>query len=303
LAQARKPRIGMLSARPLKGSVGATALLEALSKLGYRSGTTMSLEYRSADGVEDRYPALARELMGLKCDLIFALPAEAIARALRDAGSAVPVVFLAFEYDPLESGIVKSLSRPGGHMTGVSMPLAQLTAKQLEIAQETLPSATRILVFSDQNSKYQLEVLKRGAAVKSARLTVVEYTKPPYDFVAGFETGRREKVDLVIGLLSPEFANRRTELDKLYARYAIPAFVPYTSVVETGILISYTTNISKLWQRAAQIGAQILKGAKPGDIPVEQPSEFDLIVNLKTARALGIKVPYSVLSRATKVVE
>jgi putative ABC transport system substrate-binding protein len=146
-------------------------------------------------------------------------------------------------------------------------------------------------------------MLRRAAQVRNARLIVVEYAKAPYDLVAGFETGRRERADAVIGLLSPEFANRRSELDKLYAGYALPAFVPYRSNVGAGVLVSYTSDIERLYFRAAQLGAQILKGAKPGDIPVEQPSEFDLIVNLKTAKALGIKIPYSIMARATKVIE
>jgi putative ABC transport system substrate-binding protein len=277
--------------------------LKGLSDLGYREGTSMVLEYRSADGVEGRYAALARELITRNCDVIFALPAEAIARAFRDARTPVPVVFIALEYDPLETGIVDSLRRPTGNITGVYAPTGALTAKQLEIAQEILPDASRFLVLTDESSRRQLAVLKEAANARRVQLVVYEYANPPYNLTAGMEAGRRAGVHVVIALQSAEFAVRRAELAALFATHRLPALVPGFMAAEPGILVSYSVDQARLHRRAVEIGVKILKGAKPSDIPVEQLDEFNLLINLKTAKALGVKIPYSVLARATKVVE
>jgi putative ABC transport system substrate-binding protein len=302
-AQVRQPRIGILSALPLDKSLSAPLLLKSLSEFGYRDGAGMVLEFRSSNGIDARYPELARDLIARGCDVIFALPAEAIARVFRDARTSVPVVFIALEYDPLERGIVDSLSRPTGNMTGVYAPTGALRAKQLEIAQEILPGASRFLVLTDESSRNQLAALKKAADTRRAQLIVVEYAQAPYDLTAGVETGRRAGVHAVIGMQSAEFAARRAELAALFASYRLPAFVPGFMATEPGILASYAVDSVKLHRRAVEIGVRILKGAKPVDIPVEQLDEFDLVVNLKTAKALGVKIPYSVLTRATRVIE
>lgn len=302
LAQARAVRVGMLGPRALADSIVQPTVLRGLAELGYRDGAGMVLAYRSTDGIPARAAGLARELIDLKCDVIFAFTEDAI-RALRDARSPTPVVFFAVDFEPLEKGIVNSLRRPGGSMTGVYLPVAALTAKKLEIAQEVLPDSRRFLVISDLHSKDQLQALRKAADARGVQLTVVEFAQQPYDLAGAFETGRRAGVEAFIGLSSPVFGGKRADLGALFASYRMPAFVGRLSMIEPGFLVAYTIDLSKAGRRAAAIGARILKGAKPGDIPVEQADEFELVVNLKTARALGVKIPYSVLARATRVIE
>jgi putative ABC transport system substrate-binding protein len=300
-AQARPPRVGMLT--PFGKAVLPAMVLQRLSELGYRDGAGMVLELRSADGVEQRYPKLARELIETKCDLVFAF-GDFAAGAFRDARAPVPVVFIAPDTDPLEKGYVDSLRRPGRNMTGVYAAAAPLALKRLEIAQEVLPRASRFLVLADTHSQDQLAALKSAAEARRVRLTVVEYKQRPSedDLAAAFEAGRRAGVEALLGLNSPHFVTNRTKLAALIANDKLPAFVPATWG-ESGILVTYYANILKFTRRAAELGVQILKGAKPADIPVEQLDEFELVVNLKTAKTLGVKIPYSVLARATRVIE
>ncbi len=298
-AQTRPVRVGMLT--PRAKSFFAPGIVRRLGELGYREGSSMVLEYRHADGVVDRYPPLARELIKLKCDLIFAIGPEHAARALRDARSTAPVVFLAVDYDPVEKGIVDSLARPGGNFTGVYALNAAITLKRLEIAQELLPGATRFLVLSDVYTREQLAALKKAAEARRVQLTVAEFMQQPHEYTAAFEAARQARAEALIVLTSPVFADHRAAISSLAVNHRLPTIG--FSTPESDFLIGYSSNADKLAQRVAEIGVQVLKGARPADIPVEQASEFDFVVNLKMAKALGVKVPYSVLARATKLVE
>jgi putative ABC transport system substrate-binding protein len=299
-AQARAPRVGILA--PFPNTILAPLILQRLSELGYRDGAGMQLSLRSVDGIDDRYPKLARELIDAKCDVIFALGSPA-SRALRDARTPVPVVFLAPDHDPLETGIVDSLRRPQGNITGVYSPAPALAAKRLELALEVLPGARRFLVLADVYSKDQLAALKKAVDARRTQLIVAEYAQPPYDLAGAFDSGRKAGVDAVIGFNSPLWGTNRAALAGLIANHRIPAFVTTTMSSDVGVLVAFGHSNAKLGWRAAELGVQILKGAKPADIPVEQLDEYELVVNLKTAKALGIKIPYSVLARATRVIE
>lgn len=301
-AQVRQPRVGILAPRPKTPETLMASLLERLSELGYRDGAGMLLEFRSADGVEDRYPKLARELIDAKCDLLFAFGDLAIG-AFRDARTAVPVVFISPDSDPLEKGYVDSLRRPGRNMTGVYVPAPMLAAKRLEIALEVLPAARRFFVLVDVYSKGQLVALRKAAETRRVELFVVEYEQRRDDLAAAFETARRARIEAMIGFMSPQFFGSRTKLAALIASHRIPAFFPSFMADQAGILLSYHTDLYWLPRRAAELGDKILKGTRPADIPVEQPDTIDLVVNLKTAKALGIKIPYSVLARATRLIE
>ena len=301
LAQARPARVGMLTPRAKSESFFAPAILRRLGELGYREGSSLLLEYRHPDGVVERYRPLAQELVGLQCDLIFAIGPEHVAHALRDARTPAPVVFLAVDYDPLKRGIVASLARPGGNFTGVYGLNPEITLKRLEIAQELLPRATRFLVLSDAYTQDQLSELKRVADARQVQLTAVEYVRQPHEYSAAFETARQARAQALIVLTSPVFADNRATISALAMSHRLPA-VGF-STPDAAFLVGYSANAVKMGQRVAEIGVQILKGAKPADIPVEQAGEFDLQVNLKTARALGVKIPYSVLARATKLIE
>jgi putative ABC transport system substrate-binding protein len=297
-AQPRPARVGMLT--PRAKSFFAPTVIRRLAELGYREGSRMVLEYRHADGVVERFPLLARELISLKCDLIFAIGPEHAARALRDAPSPVPVVFLAVDYDPLEKGIIASLARPGGNLTGVYALNPEITLKRLEIAQEVLPKASRFLVLSDVYTRDQLVALQKVADARRVQLTVAELVKP-HRYVAAFETARQARAEALIVLTSPVFADDRAEISALALNQRLPA-IGFVSP-EADFLVGYSSNVTKMSYRVAEIGVQILKGAKPAEIPVEQAGEFDLVINLKMAKALGVKIPYSVMARATKVIE
>jgi putative ABC transport system substrate-binding protein len=302
-AQARSVRIGMLSARSLDASFYAGPIVQRLGELGYRESAGMSLEYRSAEGYVDRYPKLARELIDLKCDLIFAIGPELAAGALRDARTSIPVVFLAIDYDPLEKRIVTSLSRPDGNITGVYVPQGALAAKRLEIMHEVVPTARRFLVLADVFSKDQLEAVRKTANAAGVQLTIVEFSKQPYDFAGAFETGRKAGVQALIGLASGVFASNVATISALLAKYRLPSAGTSAAMAGRGFLLSYGPDVPKTTRRVAEIGARILRGAKPADIPVEQADEYELVINAKTARALGLKIPESVLARATRIVQ
>ena len=302
IAQARIPTVGMIGPRPLADAIIQPVVLRSLAEQGYRDGSTMKLEYRVTGGVPRRAAPVAAELIQLKCDLIFAFE-EAAIKALRDAASAVPVVFLAVDFDPLEKGMVESLRRPGINMTGVYGPLLGLAAKKVELAQEVLPGAKHFLVFSDLHSRDQVASIRTAAEHRGGRLTIVEFAATPYDLAAGFETGRRAGVEAFLGVSSPLFGAKRRELGELFVKHRLPAFATRLSEGQPGFLtIGPSPNLNKMARMTAQLGARVLQGAKPADTPVQQIDEFELVLNMQTAKALGITFPYSVLSRATRSV-
>ena len=299
-AQARTPRIGILSALPLDRSAYGGPLVKSLAALGYRDGAGAILEYRSVDGLPDRYPKQARELVDLKCDVIFPIGNELPVRALLKLGTPVPVVFWAGDYDPLEKGIVKSLARPEGNMTGVYAPQGMLVAKRVDLLREARPEARRFLVLADPWSRDNVADARKAAAVAGVQLTVIEFSKQPYNFAQAFASGQQEGAEGLILLNSPVF---RTHIDEILAFAAQRRLPSAGSGGYPGILLAYYADLGKGAARVAALGARILKGAKPADIPVEQTSEFQLVVNLKTAKTLGLKVPQSLTLRATRVIE
>jgi len=301
-AQARRAKIGMLSARSHSESFYASGVVQRLAELGYGERAGIVFEFRSAESKVDQYPKLARELVEQKCDVIFAIGPVYTARALQDARSQAPVVFLAIDYDPLEKRIITSLGRPGGNITGVYIPQAELAAKRMQIMREVVPAARRFLVFVDVYSMDQIGAVRKAAEAARVELTVIEFSKPPYDYPGAFEAGRKARVEALIGLASPVFGANTAALSALLLKYRLPGATSVVPYVEAGFLISYGADVRKVSRRVAEMGARILNGAKPADIPVEQADEFELAVNARTARALGVKLPESVLARATRII-
>jgi putative tryptophan/tyrosine transport system substrate-binding protein len=295
-AQARPVKIGVLSARAK--SMYTAPVMKRLAELGY-GGLAVSLEYRHADGAIERFPPLARELSKLKCDVILAIGSHHTLQALKQAGTTVPVVFIAADYDPVERRLVDSLARPGGNVTGVyglSLPIA---VKRVELAQE-VTSAGHFLVLSDAYSEDTLSAVKAAAEARGVQLTVAKFAQRPYGYEAAFESGRRSDVRAVIVLTSPVFGDERAVISALAVKHRLPSV---GFVLDDAFLIGHSASATKMAQRAAEIVASILKGAKPADIPVHQADEFDLVINLRTAKALNIKIPQSVMARATRIVE
>lgn len=299
-AQTRTVRIGFLG--PRQKSVLTPAVLKRLGELGFVEGKNMIVENRSADGVAERFPALARELIQLKCDLIFAVGAEHPARALLDAKTAIPVVILANDYDPVTAGIVSSLRRPGGNFTGIYVPEPTMAAKRLELIREIVPKVKRFLVLADRFSKHSLEILRKAADQMRLEIVPETFETVPYAFESAFARSRAAGIDAVIVLPSPVFHDNRRRIAELALNHRY-ASVSNGANAEAGLLLGYSANTDKAFARAGDIAARILGGAKPGDIPVEQSTEFELTINLKTARALGIAIPQSIAVRANRVIE
>src|SRR2546428_11417382 len=276
--------------------------MRRLAELGYSEGAGTILEARSADDDEERLPKLAHELIALKCDVIVAMGTDQTARALQNAGSTVPLVLLAIVYDPLDRGIVTSLRKPDRPNTGVYVPQRLLVAKRLEIMREVLPKARRFLAFADVWSRDQIDPLRRAAEAAHLELHVVEFSRSSYDLAAAFEAGRKKRVEAFIGLASPAVIGHEEAISALLLKHRLPGIGSTLHRTEAGYLLGFTTNVTKTSGRVAEIVARILKGAKPEDIPVEQADEFELAINAKTARALNIKIPETVLARATRIV-
>jgi putative ABC transport system substrate-binding protein len=295
-------KIGMLSPRPLSESTYAPGIVARLGELGYRDGTTMRLEFRSANGHTDRYTRLARELIEAKCNIIFTLGTEPTA-PFRDAGYPVPVVFMALDADPLERKLVTSLRSPGVNATGIYRPENALVGKRLELMRELALKIRHVLVFTDVATRTQLPAVRKGAQHAGMQLTVVEFAKPPYDYEAAFAAAQKAGVGALMALSSPVFSTDRAAISALSAKYRLPSIGASSQMAEAGFLLSLHPDAIKMARRAAELGVRVLKGAKPADIAVEQADEFDLAVNAKTARTLGVKIPQSVFARATKIVQ
>lgn len=292
----------MLAPRPLAESFYTGLIVQRLRELGYREGSGMVLEYRATRAVPQRYPEMAHELVALKCDLIFAVGPDNGVIALRDARTSIPVVFLAIDFDPLQSGIVTSLGRPGSNITGVYVPQGELAAKRLDILREVLPSAKRFLIFSDEFTRDQLATLRRRADSIRAQLVIAEFSRQPYDYAGAFDTARKEKAEALVGLASAVFAADGAKIGALLAEARLPSAGTSAAMAERGFMLSYGPDNSKITRRVAEIAVRILKGAKPAEIPVEQADEFTLVVNGPVASKLGLRIPESVMARATRII-
>ena len=300
--QPRTVRIGVLS--PRRNSVILRPVLGRLRELGYVEGKNLLLEYRSAEGVVDRFPQLARELIDAKCDLIFASGSVYPARALRDATTTIPIVIVAIEYDPVKAGIITSLRRPGRNITGVALSTPELSAKRVEILYEALPEAARFLVFTDSYSAEQLEAIRQAAARLRMQVFVHEFASRPYAFDHAFDQGEKAKAAALLLPTSPDFFDRRATIYEMVMKRRLPLVVGGSAWwTGTGWLLGYGVIVDKTYARAGDIAASILKGKNPGEIPVEQPDDFEFAVNLRTARALGVTIPQSVMVRASRVIE
>src|SRR6266568_7977095 len=304
---AKVPRIGYLGNYP-PGAFpqNQEAFLQGLRDLGYVEGRNLVIEYRDAEGKFERLPALAAELLALKVDVIMA-PTTAAALAVKQATSTLPIVF-AVAGDPVGSGLVTSLPRPGGNVTGLSLLLPELVGKCLELLTQVVPGVSRVAVLWQPGGypgRTEKDMLK-GAEVAGRELGVrpqfVE-SRGPADFDRAFSDMTRARAGALTVLGSTMLFIERRRLVELAAKNRLPAVYQGREFVDVGGLMSYGANLADMFRRAAAYVDKILKGAKPGDLPVEQPTEFELVINLKTAKALGLTIPPSVLLRADEVIQ
>jgi len=302
---AKVARIGYLGSIPAPGL--REAFLQGLSDLGYMEGRNLVIEYRQAEGKFERFPALAAELVRLKVDIIFAAAGTPAALAAKQATRTIPIVFPAAS-DPVATGLVTSFARPGGNVTGLSFLTPELVGKSMELLKQAAPGVSRVAVLwhptgmPELQGKAMLKAAEVAARALEVRLQIVE-AREPDDFPRAFSEMTRARADGLIVITSTMFFQERKRLVDLAVKNRLPAVYPSRESVEAGGLISYGPSLPDLYRRAATYVDKILKGVKPGDLPVEQPTTFELVINLKTAKVLGLTIPPSVLSRADQVIE
>jgi putative ABC transport system substrate-binding protein len=297
------PRIGYLDAVSLSVNAARVEVFrQSLRKLGYVEGKNIFIEWRSADGKLDRLPALGAELVHLKVDIIVTGGRSATGAA-KEATSTIPIV-MTQDSDPVANGFVASLARPGGNITGLSTLASELSGKQLELMKEINPKLSRVAVFGSSTSPgnaqslTEVELAARAFKVQLQYLDVLD----PKDIETVFRAASNGRADGVLVLNSPVFVSRQTQVLDLAMKSRLPAIYWRSEFVEAGGLMSYGASQNDLDRRAATYVDKILKGAKPADLPVEQPTKFELVINLKTAKQIGVAIPQKVLGRADKVI-
>lgn len=298
-------RLGILTmaAPDLQVNFQIDAFIQELAALGYVEGKTLIIERRFADGHIDRLPALTTELVQAKVDLIYA-GSTVLVHAANPVAGTIPIVFSAVS-DPVGSGFAASLAHPGGYITGTSSVNQDLTAKRLQLLKESSSKISRLAVFTSSgeglSQKIFAEVQRAAGALKMKVLSVDVNHRD--DYAPGFASARKWGADSIFVISSNTNGFNKSLIVQYAEKYRLPTIVPEKRYAEAGGLISYGPDYDALSRRAAAYVDKIFKGAKPGDLPIEQPTKFEMVVNLKTAKSLGIKIPNIVMVRADKVIE
>ena len=298
------PRIGLLGGASASANAGRVdAFREGLRELGYVEGRNIVIDYRWAAGKLDRLPALAAELVRLKVDIIVSA-GPTVTRAAKEANVTIPIV-MGFDDDPVGSGFVASLARPGGNITGLSSLSPDLSGKQLELLKEIIPKLSRVAVLGSSahpgtaQSLREMEVAAGAFKVQLQRLDVLD----PKEIETAFGAARKRRADAVLVLSSVVTNSHRKQIVDLAVINRLPAIYYTAEWVEAGGLLTYGASFPDLFRRAATYVDKILKGVNPADLPVEQPKKFEFIINLKTAKQIGLTIPPNVLARADRVIK
>jgi len=280
------------------------AFFQGLRDLGYVDGKTIVIDYLSAEGHGERYSALTAECLRLKADII-AVSTTPAAQAAKNATRTIPIVMIALG-DPVGTGLVDSLANPGGNITGMSMMVTELAVKRLELLKEAVPSISRVLVLTylvDPIAPLQVKALNKAAPLLGVTLQIQNINSAD-DFPGAFDAGARQGAEGLLTTAESIFIVQRARVAKLAARYRLPSMFPYSiQVTDAGGLMAYDVNYSEMQRRSTTYVDRILKGTKPSDLAVQQPTQFTLVVNLKTAKAIGLTISESFLQRADKVIE
>jgi putative tryptophan/tyrosine transport system substrate-binding protein len=305
-AQAKIPRIGYVSGTGDASNPGPyiEALRQGLRDLGYNEGKNFLIEYRGAEGKPDRMASLAAELVQLKVDVLV-LPTSLAIRAAKQATETIPIVMVT-QVDPVAAGLVDSLARPGGNITGVATLQRDLSGKRLELLAEVIPRLARVGVLRNPDEPpgaIGFKDYEAAARALKIRLQSLDVPGANPDLEGAFREAVKGRADAVITITNnPLFRNSKRVTD-LAIKHRLPSMYEGSTWVEGGGLMSYSANDLELFRRAATYVHKILKGAKPADLPVEQPTKFELVINLKTAKQIGLTIPQSMLYRADKVVK
>jgi len=306
-AEAQQPkkvvRLGYLSASsPAANSARVEAFRQGLRELGYLDGKNIVIQYRWAEEKFVRLPDLAGELVRLKVDVIVTSGGQAT-RAAKEATRTIPIV-MGFDSDPIGSGFVASLGRPAGNITGLSSLAPDISGKQLELLNEIVPRLSRVAVFGNSNEPANSQSLKEVELAAGAFRMKLQYldVRSPTDIETAFGAASKGRADAVLVLGSAVFNSQRKQIAELAVKSRLPAIYAAVESVEAGGLTSYGASIPDLFRRAATYVDKILKGVKPADLPVEQPTKFELIINLRAAKQIGLTIPPTVLARADRVI-
>jgi putative ABC transport system substrate-binding protein len=300
--QAKLSKIGWLAVRPASAAFAIESFQREFRKLGHVDGKNIAFEYRYAEGKLDRLPALADELVRLKVDLMIA-PNTPAAVAAKNATKTIPIVFIDVT-DPIAAGLVDSLPRPGGNITGFTTITSVLAGKRLELLKEIIPKLSRVAVLwnpQDSSSAQSWKESQLPARELGLQLHSMEVSSAD-QYEAAFKEATKARSGALVWMASPlGSVNQRLTVD-LADKYRLPAIYVRRAVVEDGGLMSYGTNIDEAFKRAAVFVDKILRGTKPADLPIEQPTKFELVINLKTAKQIGVTIPPNVLARADRVI-
>jgi putative ABC transport system substrate-binding protein len=296
------PRLCFLAPSPRQRLPWYDPFFQHLRDLGYVDGRTINIDYLSADDRAERFPALAGECLRLKADIIVATTTPA-ALAAKGATRTIPIIMLGTG-DPVVTGIVNSLARPGENISGLSHMAPGLSAKRLEVLKEAVPRVSKVLVLSyltDPIAAPQVKELQNAARSLGVKLLIHDI-RTAADLPVAFDAGAKERAEGLLTTVESIFAIHRTRVIELASKHGLPAIYPSRTFVDAGGLMSYGVNFPSFWAGAATYVDKILKGAKPGDLPVEQPTQFELIINMKTAEAFGLTIPQSLVGRADEVI-
>jgi putative ABC transport system substrate-binding protein len=301
------PRIGFVSARadptPTTPDSSADALRQGLRNLGYIEGKNLVIEYRYFEGKVDRIPSLVTELLQLKLDVLVSVNTLAI-RAFKQATKTLPIVIVIND-DPVTTGIVNSLARPGGNVTGLTRLTRELSGKRLELLKEAVPKLSRVGVLDDASTDIQasFQDFETAARALKIQLQSLEVRGPNPDLEGAFQAAAKGRVNGLVTVRTALLINYRKQIADLAIKNRLPSIQEGSDFVEAGGLMSYSANDTEVFRRAAYYVDRILKGTKPADLPVEQPTKFEFVINLKTAKQIGVTIPQSVLYRADKVIK
>ena len=297
------PRIGFLSPTPPAAiSARMEAFRQGLREFGYVERQNIAIEYRWGEGRSDRLPEFAADLVRIKVDVIVTAGPQAT-RAAKEATATIPIV-MAFDNDPVGNGFVASLARPGGNITGLSTLYPEISGKQLELLKEIVPRLSRVAVLGTSTQPGNAQSLRETELAAEAFGVQLQYLEvlAPKDFETAFRAANKGRAEAVLVLQSFVLTSQRKQLVDLAVKNRLPAIYNRREFVEDGGLMTYSVSSTDLFRRAATYVDKILKGAKPADLPVEQPKKFEFIINLKAAKQIGLTIPPNVLARADKVI-
>jgi putative ABC transport system substrate-binding protein len=271
-------------------------------ELGYIEGKNFALEFHTRPGGSEKYPEVVAEIARTRPDVVIASGSEFVLKTYRQAMGTTPIVMIAVDFDPVEKNFIASLARPGGNITGLFLRQIESAAKRLELLREALPKVTRVAALFDFATRDQFQGAEEAAKKLGITLLPHELHGSPYDFEAALGAAAAARAQAVLALSSGAFFALRDKMIGAASKHRLPV-IANPNYAEAGALVSFGASFSHMYARAAEYADRILKGAKPSELPVEQPTKYELIVNIKTAKVLGIAIPQSVLLRADRVIE